>query len=160
MKKILWLIPVIGLSLFLGAKEPATQALTETQISSVEKAVLQQHAQFLKFAQQLEVDKMYSLVTDGGPGTIIQNSKLLTRQEALDSTKNAFAHFKKIEYKFNQQHVNVISPEVAIFTGKGQSFATSDTDNVYTTDFAVTCVFVLKDKEWKIIHGHYSSPSM
>jgi ketosteroid isomerase-like protein len=103
---------------------------------------------------------MYSLVADGGKGTIIQNSQLQTRQEALDASKSAFNGLKKIEYKFDQQYVKVISPDTAIFTGKGQSITTTDADNTYTKDFAVTCVFVLKDKEWKIIHGHYSSPSM
>jgi hypothetical protein len=160
MKKVLWLIPAICVAVLLGAKDSTTPTMTDTQCAAIEKAVLEQHAQFLKYAQQLEVDKMYSLVLDGGQGTIIQNSQLQTRQEALDASKSAFNGIKKIEYKFDQQYVKVISPDTAIFTGKGQSIVTTDTDNSYTKDFAVTSVFVLKDKEWKIIHGHYSSPVM
>jgi uncharacterized protein (TIGR02246 family) len=160
MKKTLWLIPVICAVLLLGAKDSTPPAMTDAQCAVIEKAVLDTHAQFLKYAQLLDVDKMYSLVTDGGQGTIIQNSQLQTRQEAMDITKNAFMHIKKVEYKFDQQYVKVLSPDTAIFTGKGQSITTTDADNSYTKDFAVTCVFVLKDKEWKIIHGHYSSPAM
>jgi hypothetical protein len=160
MKKKLWLIPVICAVLLLGAKDSTSPAMTDDQCAAIEKAVLEKHAQFLQYAQQLDVDKMYDLILENGKGTIIQNSQLLTRQEALDTTKNAFSRLKKVEYKFDQQIVKVLSPEIAIFTGKGQSIATTDTDNSYTTDFAVTSVFVLKNKEWKIIHGHYSSPSM
>jgi hypothetical protein len=160
MKKTLWLIPIICAALLLGAKDSTSQAMTDSQCAAIEKAVLEKHAQFLKFAEEMNVDKMYSLVADGGQGTIIQNSKLQTRQEAMDNTKKAFTGLKNVAYKFDQQYIKVISPEIAIFTGKGQSITTTDTDNVYTMDFAVTSVFVLKDKEWKIIHGHYSSPSM
>jgi hypothetical protein len=156
MKKMLWLIPIIGIALLLGAKDSTQPALGGDTVQSV----LKQHEQFLNYAQQLDTDKMYELVLENGKGTIIQNAQLQTRQEALEMTKKGFAGLKKIEYKFTEQHVKVISSEVAVFTGKGQSTATSDTDNVYTTDFAVTSVFVLKDKEWKIIHGHFSSPSM
>ena len=160
MKKILWLLPVICTVLLLGAKDSATQVLTEARRDEIKKAVLERHNQFLHYAQQLDADKMYDLILENGEGTIIQNSQLLTRQEALDAAKNAFAHLKKVEYKFDQQYIKVVSPQIAIFTGKGQSIAISDTDNTYTMDFAVTSVFVLQDKEWKIIHGHYSSPSM
>jgi uncharacterized protein (TIGR02246 family) len=160
MKKALWLIPAICAAVLLGAKDSTTPTMTDAQCDAIEKAVLEKHTQFMQFAQQLEADKMYSLIADGGKGTIIQNSQLQTRREALDASKAAFNGLKKIEYKFDQQYVKVISPDTAIFTGKGQSIVTIDSDNSYTKDFAVTCVFVLKDREWKIIHGHYSSPSM
>jgi hypothetical protein len=156
MKKLLWLITMMGVLALLGAKDLTQPALGGDAV----QAVLKQHEQFLHYAQQLDADKMYELVLENDKGTIIQNAQLQTRQEALESTKKGFAGLKKIEYKFSEQHVKVISSEVAVFTGKGQTIAITTSDNTYTSDFAVTSVFVLKDGQWKIIHGHFSSPSM
>ncbi|MFX0203123.1 MAG: nuclear transport factor 2 family protein [Candidatus Hodarchaeota archaeon] len=33
-------------------------------------------------------------------------------------------------------------------------------DETVSNNFAVTSVFALKDGEWKIVHGHHSTPKL
>jgi hypothetical protein len=92
-------------------------------------------------------------------GTIIQNGKVLTRQEVLDSMRRGFEPITTLKYEFNQKIVKVLSPQTAIFIGQGKSTVTRDTGGVFSNDFAVTNVFILKDGQWEIIHGHHSIPN-
>jgi hypothetical protein len=96
---------------------------------------------------------------DNDKGALVQNGKFyLTRQQALESTRAGFQGVWQIEYRFNQQHVALLSPTVAIATGEGVSTATVDGGREFTTPFAQSVVLVLTNGQWKVFHAHRSFP--
>jgi hypothetical protein len=145
--------------LFTGGEQPQPR-VTQEQRSAIEQAVIAKNAEVTSCAEQLDAEKLYDMIIEGGTGTIIQNGRVLTRQEALDSTKIAYEGISSQKIEFTQQNVNVLSPEIAVFTGMGKSVFTTNSGETFTSNFAVTSVFVLKDGEWKIVHGHHSRPNI
>ncbi len=125
----------------------------------VEKAVLARLAEIQNAAQALDPDKVFSFVLENDAGALAQNGKLfLTRKEALESTKQGFQGLQKVSYRFDEQHVTLLSPTVALATGEGSSSATTDDGRTRTTRFAQSVVFVLTNGEWKVFHSHRSFP--
>lgn len=159
MKKRLILTVIIGVFLLAGMKQAEKPKLTEEQIAAIKKAVLEKHAEIIKAAEKLDADKFYESILDAGKGTIIQNGRIMSRRESLDITKEGFEGLEKLKYEFNWQNINVLSPDIAILTAQGRTTATVDTGETFSVDFAVTSVFVLKNGQWKIAHGHHSIPN-
>ena len=125
----------------------------------VQKAVLARLAEIQNAAQALDADKVFSFVLDNDAGALAQNGKLfLTRKEALESTKRGFQGLQKVDYQFDQQHVTLLSPTIALATGEGLSSATTDDGRTFTTRFAQSVVLVLTNGEWKVFHAHRSFP--
>lgn len=160
MKKGLILTAIIGIILLVGMKQPEKPALTEEQIKGIQEAVLKKHSEIIKDAESLDADKFYESILDAGKATIIQDGIIMSREESLEMTKMGFEGLKKLKYEFSKEMVKVLSPDTAIFTGQGKSTVTFYSDETISTNFAVTSVFVLKDGEWKIIHGHHSTPKL
>lgn len=125
----------------------------------VQKAVLARLAEIQNAAQALDADKVFSFVLDNDAGALAQNGKLfLTRKEALESTKRGFQGLQKVDYQFDQQHVTLLSPTIALATGEGLSSATTDDGRTFTTRFAQSVVLVLTNGEWEVFHAHRSFP--
>jgi ketosteroid isomerase-like protein len=125
----------------------------------IRKAVLARLAEIQSAAQALDADKVFSFVLENDTGALAQNGKLfLTRGEALESTKQGFQGLQKVSYRFDQQHVTLLAPTVALATGEGLSSATTDDGRTFSTRFAQSVVFVLTNGEWKVFHAHRSFP--
>jgi ketosteroid isomerase-like protein len=125
----------------------------------VQKAVLARLAEIQEAAQALDPDKVFSFVLENNEGALAQNGKLfLTRKEALESTKQGFQGLQKVSYRFDEQHVTLLAPTVALATGQGSSSFTLDDGRTLTTQFAQSVVFVLTNGEWKVFHAHRSFP--
>jgi len=125
----------------------------------VQKAVLARLTEIQNAAQALDPDKVFSFVLENNAGALVQNGKLfLTRKEALESTKQGFQRLQKVDYRFDQQHITLLSPTVALATGEGSSSATTDDGRTFTTQFAQSVIFVLTNGEWKVFHSHRSFP--
>ena len=157
-------VPVLSIItcaiLLVAGNEHPQSCVTQKKCSVIEEVVIAKNAEVTSYAEQLNPEKLYDMIIEGGTGTIIQDGKVLTRQEALDSTKRAYEGISSQKIEFTQQNVKVLSPEIAVFTGMGKSVVTTNTGETFTRNFAVTSVFVLKDGEWKIIHGHHSRPNI
>jgi ketosteroid isomerase-like protein len=124
-----------------------------------QKAVLDRLAEIQKAAQALDADKVFSYVLENDTGAVAQNGRLLlTRKEALDSTKQGFQRLQAVEYRFDQQHVTMLSPTVALAVGEGSSSATTESGRAVDTRFVQSVVLVLTNGEWKVFHSHRSFP--
>ena len=133
------------------------QANKNSTPPEVQRAVLARLAEIQAAAEKLDPDKVFSFVMENDAGVLAQNGRLfLTRQEALESTKRGFQRLEKIEYRFDQQHVTLLSPTIALATGEGSSSATVQDSGTITTRFAQSVVFVLTNGEWKVFHAHRS----
>ena len=64
----------------------------------------------------------------------------------------------KEDYRFDQQHVTLLSPTVALATGEGLSTATTDDGRTFSGRLAQSVVFVLTNGEWMVFHAHRSFP--
>ena len=125
----------------------------------IQKAVLARLAEIQKAAQALDPDKVFSFVLENDGGALAQNGKLfLTRKEALESTKQGFQRLQKVDYRFDQQHVTLLSPTVALATGEGSTSATTEDGRTFATRFAQSVILVLTNGEWMVYHAHRSFP--
>jgi len=136
-----------------------TQPGRSSKPAEVEKAVLARQAEIQKAAESLDADKVFSFVLENDAGPLAQNGKLfLTRSEALESTRRGFETLQKVSYEFDEQHVRLLTPTVALTTGQGSSSATLADGRTVTTHFAQSVIFVLTNGEWKVFHAHRSFP--
>jgi hypothetical protein len=156
-------ITVVILSAFLIV---AAVAVSQGQSSKgstspdIQKAVLARLAEIQDAAQALDPDKVFSFVMENDKGALAQNGRLfLTRKEALESTKQGFQGLQKVSYRFDGQHITLLSPAVALAVGEGESSATLDDGRVLSTHFVQSVVFVWTNGEWKVFHSHRSFPA-
>jgi uncharacterized protein (TIGR02246 family) len=148
---------VLGVLLWV----PAGGGLADTRedAKSVESAVLAVSAEMTRAGEALDADRLFRYMLDTDKGSVIQNGEVLaTRQEALERVRSNLSGVSKIQYHWKQQHVTVLSPQVALLIAEGESVVETATGGTFTTPFAQTVVFVLRAGEWKAIHAHQSSP--
>jgi len=125
----------------------------------VRKAVLARLAEIQTAAESLNVEKVFSYVAENDQGSLVQNGRLLlTRKEALESTRLGFQGLQSLEYRFDEQRITLLSPTVALATGEGASSGMTADGRTLKTRFAQSIVFVLADGEWKVFHAHRSFP--
>ena len=157
-KGITTLAVISILAIIVLAAVAQGQANKNSTPSEIQKAVLARLAEIQSAAENLDPDKVFSFVMENDAGALAQNGRLfLTRQEALESTKRGFQRLQKIEYRFDQQHVTLLSPTIALATGEGSSSATVQDGGTISTRFAQSVIFVLTNGEWKVFHAHRSS---
>jgi ketosteroid isomerase-like protein len=128
--------------------------------ADAQSAVLARLAEIQNAAEALDAEKVFSYVLENDNGALAQNGRLLlTRKQALESTIQGFQGLQQITYKFDQQHVTLLSPTIALATGEGTSFVTMVDGRTFSSRFAQTVIFVLTDGEWKVFHSHRSFPA-
>ena len=153
-------VPVAVLVLATGVMALQGGGGPVTDTATVEKAVLEANARMMQASNSLDADKFFAFILDSDKGPIIQDGQVFrTRAAALDVVRAGFQGMSKIDRKYNQTYVTVISPETALLTASGSYTATlSDGQTVMSGPFAVSLVWVLRDGQWKVLHGHYSTP--
>jgi uncharacterized protein (TIGR02246 family) len=126
---------------------------------SIEKAVLAVSAEMTKAGEALDAERLFGYMLDTDKVSVIQNGVVMTtRQEALEQVRSNLRGIAGIKYEWARQYVNVLSPEVAVLAAEGVSTATTTAGQTFTSPFAQTVVFVLRDGRWKAIHAHQSAP--
>lgn len=143
-------------ALVFAQQEPATIDSSE---QAIRKAVLETNARMAKAANSLDVEGFFSFILDTDKGSIVQNGTVFrSRQEAKEAVKQGFMGVEKMERQFLNPQVTVISPELALLTSEGTVAATLADGRKMDGRFAVSLVFLRKDGQWKLLHGHYSAP--
>jgi hypothetical protein len=154
-------IAVILFAFLCGSLEAADcDTPADSTRQAVERAVLEAHSRMTAAAQDPDAEKMFAFILDAGPGTIIQNGVYMnSRQDALDAVKRGMHNVAKVERAFKRTHVTVLSSCAALLTGEGTTTVTLMDGRVISSPIALTEVFVLRDGEWKLLHGHHSVPN-
>jgi uncharacterized protein (TIGR02246 family) len=146
-------------SIVVFAGGQGQSSMTPSQRSAIEKAVAERHAQTLRDAERLDLDKAIASMLDTEKGAFISDGKLLlTRKDVYETFKQAYAGLEKQQIKVAQQNVIVLAPDIAILVGEGTSAATTKDGRTFGSRWAETVVYVLRDDEWKVIHAHQSLP--
>jgi uncharacterized protein (TIGR02246 family) len=126
----------------------------------IEKAILKTHSQMNQADNNLDADKFFSYILDFDKGLIIQDGRLFkTRQEAFEAVKKGFEGISQLKRTYEQTYVTIISPEAALLTAQGTSTVTLSDGQTFSSPFAVSMVYVLRDGQWKLLQGHYSVPN-
>ncbi len=135
--------------------------IIKEQQAAIEEAILKVHSEMMKAGENRDAEALFSHVLDMNKGVIVQDGKIsMTRQEALDTTRQALQGLKDISYKYNQKHITVISPTIALWVADGTTSATFlESELKINVSFAESIVFVLKDGQWKVFHAHRSVPN-
>ena len=138
-----------------GSGSPGAEA------AAIEKAVLEANARMTQASNSLDAEKFFDFILDSDRGPIIQDGQVFkTRAAALEVVRAGFQGMSKIDRKYSQIYVTVLCPEAALLTASGSYTATlSDGQTVMSGPFAVSLVWVLRDGQWKVVHGHYSTPN-
>ena len=143
-------------ALVFAQQKPATMDSSE---QAIRNAVLETNHKMAKAANSLNVDDFFSYILDTDKGSIVQNGTVFkSRQEAREAVKQGFMGVETLERRFVNPQVTVISPEVALLTSEGTVSAKLTDGRTMEGRFAVSLIFVRKDGEWKLLHGHYSAP--
>jgi uncharacterized protein (TIGR02246 family) len=137
----------------LAAAAPAADT------KAIEEAVLAVSAEMTKAGEAVDADRLFGYMLDTDKVSVIQNGVVMTtRQEALEQVRSNLRGIAALKYDWKRQYVSVLSPEVAVLAAEGESTATTTAGQTFTTPFAQTVVFVLRDGAWKAIHAHQSAP--
>lgn len=157
-RSIAGLIVALGLAVLpLRAEMPA--AKTDPATTAIEKAILDANDRMIEAANSLNADAFFEYILDSDKGVIIQNGVVFkTRSEALEAVKRGFVGIAKLKRQIENPRVIVISPELAVLTGEGNTVAALHDGRTITNRFAISLIFQRKDGQWKVLQGHYSTP--
>ena len=135
--------------------------ISKEQQAAIEKAILKVHLEMMKAGENRNAEALFSHVLEMNKGVIIQDGVIsMTRQQALDTTRQALQGLKDVSYKYNQKHITVISPTIALWVADGTTSATLiDSELEINVSFAESILFIQKDGKWKVFHAHRSVPN-
>ena len=161
MKTLFQILIVLVFTLVAWAGEEEKAEATVEQKQQTEKAIIKVHENMMEAAENLDPNALFAYVLDMKRGVIIQDGRvLMTRQEALESTKQNLQGLKDVSYNYKSKLITMISPTVALWVAQGTTSATIvDTNTHISIDFAESIIFTLKDKQWKVLHAHRSTPN-
>jgi uncharacterized protein (TIGR02246 family) len=160
MNKTLKVILILILVSVVWATQSNKNPLSPEQQKAVEKTVQKTFEQMNQAEIDLDADKFFSYILDFDKGLIIQDGQLFkTRREAYEAVKQGFEGISQLKRSYEQTYVTIISPETALLTTRGTSTVTLSDGQVLSGPFAASLVFVLRDGQWKVLHGHYSIPN-
>lgn len=134
------------------------QKMTEADRSRIQQQVLSVHRQVIEAAEKADAETMFSYILDN-EGVILQNGLFhKSRRDALNYTKAGFGGIAKIDYQFDRELVEVLSPDKALLKGSGTSTVLTNNGTEFQTVFCETAVYTLTPDGWKLLHAHHSTP--
>ncbi len=150
----------LSLVIMLVACRGAQAPMTDAQRSTIRDALIATHNEMLASASAVDADGLFSHFVDNRNGVLAYDGALIvTRESALKGLREAYSGLEKIHFTMDEEHVSVISPETAVYTGLGKSSTLTKAGETIDAPFAVSIVFVLRDGEWKVLHLHESLPN-
>jgi hypothetical protein len=150
---------LVSLGILLSASGGGGMTAAPADSRAVADAVLAVRAEMTKAGEAVDADRLFGYMLETDTGSVVQNGVVMaTRREALERVRSNLRGIRTIHYSWKRQYVTVLSPEIAVLTSEGESTATTNAGDTFTTPFAQTIVFVLRAGNWRAIHAHQSSP--
>jgi hypothetical protein len=111
-------------------------------------------------AEKLDVDAIFGFVMENDKGALAQNGGVLvTREAALESTREGFRGVREIKYTTGQEHVTVLAEDLVLVVSDGRSRFQLDDGRFIETPFAQTVLLKRVAGMWKVLHAHRSFPA-
>jgi hypothetical protein len=159
-RRIASLIVILAASSLALASAPASPASAAAGNDNIVQAVLAANTRLTDAANRLDTDAFFAGIVDSDETRIIQDGKLFkTRADAMAAVRQGSQGIARLERSFNDPHVTVLAPSVALLTADGTMAATLSDGRAIERRFAVSLVFVFRDGQWMLFHGHYSLPN-
>jgi ketosteroid isomerase-like protein len=137
--------------------KPSTAAPDGPDIA---RAVHAAHERMTEAANRLDTDAFFADVVESDETRIIQDGKLFpTRAEAMAAVRAGSQGIAKLDRRFEDPHVAVLAPDLALLTAAGATSATLTDGREISVRFAVSLVFGRRGGRWLLLHGHYSVPN-
>ncbi len=150
-------LATLSLAAVIVLSEPKATPVTSEEV--IKRAVLETNEKMSQAANSMDVDAFFAHIVESDKCVIVRNGVVFkTRQEALDAVKRGYMGIAKMDRRFDNPQVTVISPDVALLASEGTVSATFTDGRNMSASFAVSLVFVYRDGQWKVLHGHYSMP--
>lgn len=131
-----------------------------TSDGAIVDAVLAANAGLTAAANRLDTDAFFGGIVDSDESRIIQDGRLFkTREEAMAAVRLGSRGVARLDRRFENPQVAVLAPGVALLTAEGTTSVTLDDGRKFSSRFAVSSVFVLREGRWLLFHGHYSIPN-
>ncbi len=160
MKNAFKLIVVLASASVVWALQSESRKVSVETQEAIEKAVLAAHTQMSEAEKALDAERFFASIPDFDKGLIIQDGVLFeTRRQALDNVRAGMQGITSVERTYDRKFVTVISPETALLTADGTAGVTLNDGRTLSSRFAASIVFVLRDGQWRLLHGHYSTPN-
>ena len=154
-----YLYGLICLSLVFLTSCQSDQALSDSELSAIQQQVLQTHRKTVQATETAGPKALFAYVLDN-EGVIIQNGRFhKNRQDALSDTEQGFEGIEMIEYTFDHEVVEVLSPDKALLKASGTVTVQANNGREFRTPFSQTVVFTQTPDGWKILHAHHSTPA-
>ncbi|HVZ63303.1 MAG TPA: nuclear transport factor 2 family protein [Lacunisphaera sp.] len=123
-------------------------------------AVLAANDRMIAAANRLDTDAFFADIVSSDETRIVQDGRLFaTRAEAMAAVRAGSQAIASLDRRLIDPHVTLLAPGVALLTATGTTAVTLVDGRRFDNRFAVTLVFVLRDDQWKLFHGHYSLPN-
>ncbi len=152
---LLLLLPLANAA--AGGAAPANQPAARPD--DVVAAVSARHDAIVAAAEALDVDALFRHVADNDEGALVLNGRLLlTRREALETTRANYRGIKSVRYEIRERHVTPLAPGAAVLVAAGMSHVTLDDGRTFSRAFVHTVVFALQHGAWQVVHSHHSNP--
>ena len=150
---IVFLVLFFCISLF---GQNSGSELSEIDIQQIEAEILKINDEVIEAAELADVEAMFSVIAEDG--TIIRNGDLmLSKSEAFTFYQQAYQRVQKVEYRFNEQKVQVLSKKSALMIASGESIVTTTDNRIFRTSFAQTIILQKVGCTWKVLHTHVST---
>lgn len=136
-----------------------TAAVLESTEKAVKSAVLETNNKMIEAGNRMDVEGFFSYILDTNEGSIVQNGiRFKSREQAMQAIQQGHTGVAKIDRQFTNPQVTLISPDAALLVSEGTVNATLNDGRTIKGSFAVSLLFVRKEGQWKLLHGHYSMP--
>jgi hypothetical protein len=110
-------------------------------------------------AERLDVNGVFEHVMDNSQGALVQNGRVfLTREKALETTREGFVGVRKVRYAIGQEHVTMMANDLALVVSDGQSHFEMEDGRLFDTPFAQSVILKRVAGVWKVLHAHRSFP--
>jgi uncharacterized protein (TIGR02246 family) len=145
--------------LFLTARCGAAGSTAATSPTAIKADVIAAYRASATAAEALDVDTLVGALAENEEGALVINGRLiLTRQEAVATTRANFRGLRKIKYDLGPQHVTLLAPDTALLVATGTVTGEAESGQTFTRAFAHTVVYQRRDGVWRVLHSHQSNP--
>jgi len=154
-KKKVFISSLICIFLFGFIKNATGQ---NQQKLKIEKQVDSIFHVMIKYAENLEYDKLTKGVDDKYNAGFIANGSYFSQYDSLiNSIKIKSLGVTKQSITIQKEKITVVSDNIVLLTSFGETKFNVNNDNTFNINFYWSFVFEKFDNNWKVIQSHQSS---
>ncbi len=132
-----------------------SSVVTEQQRESIVQTIEQLVTDINESSSRRDVDRFYSFFSDQTTA-VINDRMVLSWDEHKQQGRTFFNSLSKAEYVADDIHVDVLTPDVAVYMGRHRFSGEDKSGKSISATFVQTWVFRRHNGTWRIVHAHLS----